>query len=125
MRCSWSTPLAPYAGSHLVDTSTAATTELAISADSAWTLKIEDIDSVPTSTDKVKAATATWLSTGMRLATRLRSPTRVKAASWCRASAARFPSCPVNKIGDYSGTVKVTPGFVQINSDGDWTIAAK
>ena len=35
------------------------------------------------------------------------------------------PELAVNKIGDYSGTVKLTPGFVQVNSDGDWTIAAK
>ena len=52
MRCSWSTPLGRTQARTSWTPAPAATTELAISADSAWTLKIEDIDSVPTSTDK-------------------------------------------------------------------------
>jgi len=35
------------------------------------------------------------------------------------------PELAVNKIGNYSGTVTLTPSFVQVNSDGDWTIAPK
>jgi TM2 domain-containing membrane protein YozV len=113
-----------YAGSHLVDTSTAATTEFAISADSAWTLKIEDIDSVPTSTDKVSGhgdMVLYWDAFSDKAAVTNKGEGNFVVQGF----GSEVPELAVNKIGDYSGTVKLTPGFVQVNSDGDWTIAAK
>ncbi|MBT2547768.1 TM2 domain-containing protein [Arthrobacter sp. ISL-65] len=113
-----------YAGSHLVDTSTAATTEFAISADSAWTLKIEDIDSVPASTDKASGhgdMVLYWDALSDKAAVTNKGEGNFVVQGF----GSEVPELAVNKIGDYSGTVKLTPGFVQVNSDGDWTIAAK
>jgi hypothetical protein len=114
-----------YTGSHLVDTSAGVpTTEFNISADSAWTLKIEDIDSVPSSTDKVSGH-------GDRVL--LWDVATDKAAITNKGEGAfvvlgfgnEVPEEAVNKVGDYSGNVTLTPGYVQVNSDGDWTITPK
>jgi hypothetical protein len=102
-----------------------ATTEFAISADSAWTLKIEDIDSVPASTDKVERPRRHGSVLGRGLATRQPVTNKGEGNFVVQGFGSEVPELAVNKIGDYSGTVKLTPGFVQVNSDGDWTIAAK
>jgi TM2 domain-containing membrane protein YozV len=114
-----------YAGSHLVDTSAGApTTEFNVSADSAWTLKIEDIDSVPSSTDKVSGTGDKVLY--WDVATDKATITNKGESNFVvQGFGSEVPELAVNKIGDYSGTVKLTPGFVQVNSDGDWTITAK
>jgi TM2 domain-containing membrane protein YozV len=114
-----------YAGSHLVDTSAGTpTTEFNISADSAWTLKIEDIDSVPSSTDEVSGhgdQVLYWVMAGDKAAI----TNKGESSFVVQGFASEVPELAVNKIGDYSGTVTLTPGFVQVNSDGDWTIAPK
>ncbi|WP_457972386.1 TM2 domain-containing protein [Arthrobacter sp. D1-17] len=114
-----------YAGSHLVDTSAGVpTTELAISADSAWTLKIEDIDSVPASRDKASGRgdmVLYWDAPSDRAAI----TNKGEGSFVVQGFGSEIPELAVNKIGDYSGTVQLTPGFVQVNSDGDWTITAK
>jgi TM2 domain-containing membrane protein YozV len=114
-----------YTGSHLVDTSAGApTTQFNISADSAWTLKIEDIDSVPSSTDKVSGHGDKVLF--WDVATEKAAITNKGEGTFVVLGfGSEVPEDAVNKVGDYSGTVKLTPGFVQINSDGDWTITPK
>lgn len=114
-----------YTGSHLVDTSAGVpTTEFNISADAAWTLKIEDIDSVPSSTDKVSGhgdRVLLW-----DVATDKAAITNKGAGSFVvQGFGNEVPETAVNETGDYSGTVALTPGFVQVNSDGDWTITPK
>lgn len=114
-----------YAGSHLVDTSAGApTTEFNISADSAWTLKIEDIGSVRSSTEKVSGhgdKVLFWdVATDKAAITH-----KGKGKFVVQGFGSEVPELAVNKAGNYSGTVTLTPGFVQVNSDGDWTIAPK
>ncbi|HKS01677.1 MAG TPA: NINE protein [Arthrobacter sp.] len=114
-----------YTGSHLVDTSAGVpTTEFNISADSAWTLKIEDIDSVPSTTDKVSGhgdRVLLWdVATDKAAITN-----KGESAFVVLGFGSEVPETAVNKIGDYNGTVALTPGFVQVNSDGDWTITPK
>ena len=114
-----------YAGSHLVDTSPGVpTTEFAISADSAWTLKIEDIDSVPASTGKASGSgdmVLYWDAPSDKAAI----TNKGEGSFLVQGFGSEIPELVVNKIGAYSGTVQLTPGFVQVNSDGDWTITAK
>ncbi len=114
-----------YAGSHLVDTSAGVpTTEFAISADSAWTLKIEDIDSVPASTGKASGSgdmVLYWDAASDKAAI----TNKGEGSFVVQGFGSEIPELAVNKIGNYSGTVQLTPGFVQVNSDGDWTITAK
>ncbi|MFE4541481.1 TM2 domain-containing protein [Arthrobacter sp. NPDC056727] len=114
-----------YTGSHLVDTSAGApTTEFNISADSAWTLKIEDVDTVPSTLDKASGHGDTVLY--WDVATDKAAITNKGEGNFVvQGFGSEVPELPVNKVGDYSGTVKLTPGFVQVNSDGDWTITPK
>jgi hypothetical protein len=114
-----------YTGSHLVDTSAGVpTTEFNISADAAWTLKIEDVDTVPSTMDKASGhgdAVLYW-----DVATDKAAITNKGEGNFVvQGFGSEVPELPVNKVGDYSGTVKLTPGFVQVNSDGDWTITPK
>jgi len=114
-----------YTGSHLVDTSAGVhTTQFNISADSAWTLKIEDIDSVPSSMDKVSGHGDKVLF--WDVATEKAAITNKGEGTFVVLGFGNeVPEEAVNKVGDYSGTVTLTPGFVQVNSDGDWTITPK
>ncbi|MFC9333643.1 TM2 domain-containing protein [Arthrobacter sp. NPDC057009] len=114
-----------YTGSHLVDTSAGVpTTEFNISADSAWTLKIEDIDSVPSSTEKVSGHGDQVLFWDV-LTDKAAITNKGEGTFVVQGFGSEVPELAVNKAGDYSGTVTLTPGFVQVNSDGDWTITPK
>lgn len=114
-----------YTGSHLVDTSAGtATSEFSISADAAWTLKIEDIETVPTSAGKAGGhgdKVLYWDAPGAKAAITNKGEGNFVVEGF----GSDIPELAVNKIGAYSGTVQLTPGFVQVNSDGDWTITAK
>ncbi|MEN8585176.1 TM2 domain-containing protein [Burkholderia sp. RS01] len=114
-----------YTGSHLVDTSTGSpTTEFSISADAAWTLKIEDVDTIATSAGKASGhgdKVLYWDAPGTKAAI-----TNKGAGNFLvEGFGSEIPELAVNKIGAYSGTVQLTPGFVQVKSEGDWTITAK
>lgn len=114
-----------YTGSHLVDTSTGSpTTEFSISADAAWTLKIEDVDTVPTSAGKASGQgdmVLYWDAPSTKAAITHKGEGNFAVEGF----GSEVPELAVNKIGNYSGTVKLTPGFVQVKSEGAWTITAK
>jgi TM2 domain-containing membrane protein YozV len=114
-----------YTGSHLVDTSTGSpTTEFSISADAAWTLKVEDVDSVPTAAGKAGGhgdKVLYWDAPGTKAAITNKGEGNFVVEGF----GSEIPELAVNKVGAYSGTVQLTPGFVQIKSDGNWTITAK
>ncbi|GAA1267855.1 TM2 domain-containing protein [Arthrobacter pascens] len=114
-----------YSGSHLVDTSTGyATSEFAISADSAWTLKVEDVDAVPTAAGTARGhgdAVIYWDAPSDRAAITNKGDGQFLVEGF----GAEIPELPVDDEGNYSGTVRLTPGFVQIKSQGDWTLTAK
>jgi TM2 domain len=114
-----------YTGSHLVDTSTGSpTTEFSISADAAWTLKIEDVESVPTAAGKASGHGDTvlyWDAPGTKAAI----TNKGKGNFLVEGFGSEIPELAVNKVGTYNGTVQLTPGFVQVKSEGDWTITAK
>lgn len=114
-----------YTGSHLVDTSTgSATSEFAISADAAWTLKVEDVDAVPTATGKASGhgdKVIYWDAPTDKAAITNKGEGQFLVEGF----GADAPELPVDEDGTYSGTVQLTPGFVQIKSEGDWTITAK
>lgn len=114
-----------YTGSHLVDTSTGSpTTEFSISADAAWTLKIEDVDTIATSAGKASGhgdKVLYWDAPGTKAAITNKGEGNFLVEGF----GSEVPELAVNKIGAYSGTVQLTPGFVQVKSEGDWTITAK
>jgi hypothetical protein len=115
-----------YAGSHLLDITTgSSTTQIAVTADSAWTLKIEDIDNLPVSTGKANGhgdAVIWWEAPTNKVAI----TNKGEGVFVVEGFGGEMSELPVNKEGAYSGTVKLTaPGLVQVISDGDWTITAK
>jgi TM2 domain-containing membrane protein YozV len=114
-----------YTGSHLVDTNTgSATSEFTISADAAWTLKVEDLDAVPTDTGKASGhgdKVIYWDAPSDKAAI----TNKGKGQFLVEGFGNDVPELPVDDEGAYSGTVQLTPGFVQIKSEGDWTITAK
>lgn len=112
-----------YSGKHLVDTaSTSVTSEFEINATGAWTLTIEDISTIPASSGAVsghgdQVVRLSGKSTKATITNQGEGNFVVKGYGGSRSELA------VNEIGSYSGTVKLTgPGFVQVNSEGDWTI---
>jgi hypothetical protein len=114
-----------YAGSHLVDTSTGSvTSQFSISADAAWTLKVEDVDAVPTAAGKARGhgdAVIYWDAPSDKAAITNKGEGQFLVEGF----GSEIPELPVDEEGTYSGTVQLTPGFVQIKSDGDWTLTAK
>lgn len=114
-----------YTGSHLVDTSTGSpTTEFSISADAAWTLKVEDLDAVPTAAGKANGhgdGVIYWDAPSDRAAITNKGEGQFLVEGF----GTEIPELPVDEEGNYSGTVQLTPGFVQVKSEGDWTITAK
>jgi hypothetical protein len=114
-----------YSGSHLVDTSTgSATSEFAISADAAWTLKVEDVDAVPTAAGKASGhgdKVIYWDAPSDKAAITNKGDGQFLVEGF----GAQIPELSVDDEGSYSRTVKLSPGFVQIKSEGDWTINYK
>lgn len=113
-----------YTGTHIVDTSSGSTTsEFTINAQGSWSLTVADITTIPSTTGPVsghgdqvillagKSTKAAITYVGERNFV-------VQGYGGSRSELA------VNTIGSYTGTVKLTgPGFVQVTSSGDWTIA--
>lgn len=114
-----------YSGSHLVDTSTgSATSEFAISADAAWTLKVEDVDAVPTAAGKASGhgdKVIYWDAPSNKAAITNKGDGQFLVEGF----GSQIPELSVDDEGSYTGTVKLSPGFVQIKSEGDWTINSK
>ncbi|GAA2199051.1 hypothetical protein [Sinomonas flava] len=112
-----------YKGSHLIDTSkTSNTTELTVKADGDWTVTITDPSTAPRTDGpaqghgdavvymEAKSSKASITNTG-------------KGNFVVTGYASAFPQLAVNEIGSYKGTVPLSlPAFVQVISEGDWTI---
>lgn len=112
-----------YQGSHLVDMrDTSNTTELEINADSEWTLNVAD-----PSTASRTAGVAQGSGDGvvyMEATANKAAITNTGERNFVvQGFGGSRPELAVNEIGSYKGTVRLTlPGYVQINSTGDWTI---
>lgn len=113
-----------YTGSHLVDTDGTATTELTVEADSAWTLTVADISTV-----KFASGAASGHGDQVFFLEGDTSKATVKNTGEEDFIVIGFggdaPELAVNEIGPYEGTVQLTAGFIQVRSDGDWTITAQ
>lgn len=114
-----------YTGSHLVDTSTGSpTSEFTVHADAAWTLKVEDLDAVPTAAGKASGhgdMVIYWDAPSDQAAVTNKGAGQFLVEGF----GTEIPELPVDGEGAYSGTVQLTPGFVQVKSEGAWTITAK
>lgn len=113
-----------YTGSHLVDTDGTATTELTVEADSAWTLTVADISTV-----KFASGEASGHGDQVFFLEGDTSKATVKNTGEEDFIVIGFggdaPELAVNEIGPYEGTVQLKAGFIQVRSDGDWTITAQ
>lgn len=113
-----------YTGSHLVDTDGTSTTELTVEADSAWTLTVADISTV-----KFASGAASGHGDQVFFLEGDTSKATVKNTGEENFIVIGFggdaPELAVNEIGPYEGTVQLTAGFIQVRSDGDWTITAQ
>lgn len=113
-----------YGGAHLIDTDTGSvTSQLDVTANAPWTLTVSDISTITPVSGKVDGHgdTVVLLSGATTAAT----ITNTGASNFVvRGFGGSSPELAVNTIGGYSGTVPLTgPGFVQVMSDGDWSIA--
>lgn len=112
-----------YTGAHLVDTtSTSTTTELEVKADAAWKITISDLTTAQQSAGPVNGHgdSVVYLN---GTTTKAKITNHGQDNFVVTGYGESFPQLAVNEIGSYNGTVKLTaPAFVQILSDGDWTI---
>ncbi|WP_423184972.1 hypothetical protein [Arthrobacter sp. NyZ413] len=115
--------IGPCTGRHIIDTrSTSNTTQLIVNANAPWTITVSDVSTVKKSSGPVsghgdeviyiadKTSKAAIANTGQSnfAVTVYTDP---------------FPDLAVNEIGSYKGTVALAgPTFVQVESDGDWSI---
>jgi len=114
-----------YSGSYLIDTEEgSATSRFTIKADSAWTLVIEDPSSVTPSNGVAKGHgdQVVFLD---GTSTKAAVTNKGEGNFVVQGYGGDFPELAVNEIGSYSGTVELTAGFIQVISEGDWTITAK
>jgi TM2 domain-containing membrane protein YozV len=113
----------PYTGSHLVDTRGNETTELTVETESPWTITIADVSTVEFVRETISGhgdqvfylesntpkVTADVKYTGDSLFT-------------LTSYGGDADGHVLGNIGSYEGTVKLRPGYVQVESHGDWTI---
>lgn len=117
--------IGPYSGEHVVDTTTggAVTSKLTITADSSWTAVVSELGAVKPVVNSAKGhgdMVLVFSGSGTQATIMNAHATANFAVTGYGAS---FPELAVNVIGPYKGTVPLTtPGVVQIESDGDWTI---
>ena len=114
-----------HSGSYLIDVEDGtATSQFTIEADSDWTLVVKDVSSIEPSSGAVKGH-------GDQVVFLAGTSTKAAITNNGEGSfvvlgfGGDFPEFPVNELGSYSGTVELTAGFIQVISDGDWTITAK
>jgi len=116
-----------YSGERAVDALTGgtATSKLTITADSSWTVVVSSIGAVKPVVSSAKGhgdAVLVFSGAGTQASVTNANGTSNFVVTGYGAS---FPELAVNVIGLYKGTVALTtPGLVQIESDGDWTLTA-
>lgn len=112
--------IGPYSGQHLINVQTnSMTTKLDVTADSDWTITIEDLSHVSKAT-KGTGDSVIYLAGPGDTA----KITNQGDGNFVVESHGDDSDLLVNEIGSYSGTVSITtPTVVQVTSGGTWTIA--
>lgn len=115
--------IGPYSGTHIVDAMQGTpTTQLEVKADAPWKLTISDPSTLPKTTGPVSGHgdTAIFIAGNTSKATIQNTG---QSNFVVTGYGEGFPQLAVNEIGNYSGTVLLTgPAFVQVISDGDWSL---
>ncbi|MFB9309330.1 flagellar basal body-associated protein FliL [Agromyces hippuratus] len=112
-----------YSGNHLVNiTEGAIITQFTVKGDGNWVITVSDISTVPAT-----AGGATGHGdTVVMLADYFTSAAIANTGESnfvVEGYGGTYPELAVNTIGSYQGTVELTgPGFVQVTSEGDWSI---
>lgn len=112
-----------YSGQHLVNSRTGSIiTTLTVNADSDWTIDIADLSSVPVTNGPASGHGDSVVYFGNKF--KAAAITNIGESNFViHGYGSSYPELAVNEIGSYQGTVELTgPGFVQVNSTGDWTI---
>ncbi len=113
----------PYSGSRLLDaTSAASTGKLTISASSTWSITVADVRSVKVTKNSASGHGDTVIK--MSGANAVATVANVGTSDFVVIGyGANYPQQAVHQIGTFKGTVVLTtPGYLQVESDGDWTI---
>lgn len=112
-----------YSGSHLVNIYDGSVINtLIVEAEGNWTIGIRDLLTIP----PTNGAAAGHGDTVLYMADTFSAATITNAGEanfvvW--GYGGDFSELAVNTIGSYQGTVELTgPGFIQVESQGDWTI---
>ncbi len=120
--------IGPYSGSHIIDMNDgSATSKVTITASGAWVLTVSDLSSA------IRVGGKTVKGNGDAV---LHIIGTTSEATITNLGDANFSvnvysdsgnsDLPVNTIGSYKGTVPLEgPGYVQIESNGSWTITAR
>lgn len=115
-----------YSGQHLVNARKGSMiTTLTINADSDWTVDIADLSTIPVTSGAASGHGDTVINFGSKF--KAAAVTNVGEHNFVvYGYGGSYPELAVNEIGSYQGTVELTgPGFVQVESAGDWTITPK
>lgn len=118
----------PYTGEHLINmNANALTTSYEITADSSWTLSINDLNSVTRVTGKSVSGQGTSViyvaSTYSKVLVKNVGMSNFVMYSWPIKQSAFFSPLLINEIGSYKGTKRIkTPGLVSIRSQGKWSL---
>lgn len=109
-----------YSGQHLINTQTGSmTTKLDVTADSDWTITIEDLSHVSKATKGTGDSVILLEGPGDTA-----KITNHGDGNFVVQSYGDDSELLVNEIGSYSGTVSMTlPAVVQVTSDGTWSFA--
>ena len=111
----------PYTGRHIIDLNSGGTDAIEIHADAEWTFIVEDIRVLKESPRLTgHGDDVILLPEGTTRAT----ITHSGQSNFHVLAFGEGVDNLVNEIGEYSGTVLLsTPAIVEINADGDWSIA--
>lgn len=115
--------IGPYSGSHLVNiTEGAVITQFTVKGDGNWVITVSDISTVPASTGAIAGHgdTVVFFADDFTAA----AITNTGESNFVvKGYGGTYAELAVNTIGSYQGTVELTgPGFIQVNSEGDWSI---
>lgn len=111
-----------YAGTHLINIYEGTTTSsFEINADSDWKLVVADLKELPESASKISGkgdAVVLFAAGNSRAKVNYKGEGNFVVIGYGGDGA----DLAVNEIGDYSGTVRLDPGLVQVKAEGPWTI---
>lgn len=117
-----------YSGEHLINMSAnTLTTSYEITADSAWTLSISDLNSITRATGKSVSGQGTSVvyvpGAYSKVLIKNVGSSNFVIYTWPQKLPTFFSPLLVNEIGSYKGTKRIkTPGLVSIRSSGEWSL---